>query len=1050
MSKVKQVLSLAFIFLSLAAFSITASAITYKYDDLGRVIEVTYDSGQKITYTYDAGGNILTVQSTGSIMIDPIGNKSIDEGKQLQFIVSATGPQGSTLTYSASNLPQGAVFDPDTRTFSWLPDYKQAGTYQNVIFQVSDGSLTMTENVTITVNNVSLPPVLAHIEDKQVNEGEMLQFTISAEDPDNEILTYNLSNLPDGASFDAATQTFSWTPSYEQQGTYTDIIFEVADRTLIDTQSITITVNNINTLTGNNVEVTDQNTGISVLFDDIQTVGNTTVTVHDSLPEGTYSNVNLIPVYYDITTSAGFVGTAKIKIQYDITGFEGQEENMRLYQFKDGMVKDITSPVNPGTGGNPDTVAHTIEGVVDHFCYFGIGIANRAPQADAGVDQVIECTSADGTEVILDGTGTFDPDSDLVGLALPSTASDGRSIVSYSWTGPFETVTGTAYGEKPTVTLPLGTSTITLEVSDGILESTSTVSVTVQDTTAPVLIIPADIVTEATGKYTAVDTGLAKATDLFDVNISNNAPADYPLGITEVKWTAEDFNGNVSTGVQTITVVDTTPPVIKTPADVTVTATGEYTAVDLQEASVIDVVDGIVEVNNDAPQAYPLGTTIVTFTAKDLSGNILSASVNVTVIDETAPLVEISGASDGMDYTESVTALINIVDNESGVKEKVVTLDGSEYISGTKITAQGIHELSITAVDNAGNQTIKNIRFSVYKATELSVTTSMVEYSDSTVITASLKSKGFPVAGKEIVFSIDGTIAGTAITTENGTAEFTYTSAMKAGSYPITATFGQDDTNYLRESTGLSELTIIPEKAVLEYTGQQVILYPDAVTLFAKVNQETDVLSGDLSLTKVRFEVWLENVDGTSSIASTYIANSNSNGEASTVQNLGKGVYTIKASIEDDSYFTQSSDSATLVVYEPNKGHVIAAGWIDVNNAEAGNVGRANFVFNAKYKKGLPSCNVVFHYKNGGIIFESKKIDWLVIAENSAQLQGTGKILGQKGEYTFRVSCMDKGLLFKKDKVTITVWKGADTNTEPIYKAINQSLDGGVILIKAK
>ena len=178
MSKVKQVLSLAFLFLSLAAFSITVNAVTYKYDDLGRVVEVTYESGQKVTYTYDAGGNILTVQSTGAIMINPIGNKSIDEGKQLQFIVSATGPQGSTLTYSVSNLPQGAVFEQDIRTFSWLPDYKQAGTYQNVIFQVSDGSLTMTENVTIIVYNVNLPPVLAPIEDKQVNEGEMLQFKI--------------------------------------------------------------------------------------------------------------------------------------------------------------------------------------------------------------------------------------------------------------------------------------------------------------------------------------------------------------------------------------------------------------------------------------------------------------------------------------------------------------------------------------------------------------------------------------------------------------------------------------------------------------------------------------------------------------------------------------------------------------------------------------------------------------------------------------------------------------------------------------------------------
>jgi hypothetical protein len=58
------------------------------------------------------------------------------------------------LTYSASNLPQGASFTPATRTFSWTPTNDQAGVYPNVRFQVSDGSLTDSENITITVNNV--------------------------------------------------------------------------------------------------------------------------------------------------------------------------------------------------------------------------------------------------------------------------------------------------------------------------------------------------------------------------------------------------------------------------------------------------------------------------------------------------------------------------------------------------------------------------------------------------------------------------------------------------------------------------------------------------------------------------------------------------------------------------------------------------------------------------------------------------------------------------------------------------------------------------------
>jgi len=57
------------------------------------------------------------------------------------------------LTYSASNLPAGATFNVGTRTFSWRPDYTQAGDY-SVTFRVSDGSLEDSETITIHVNDV--------------------------------------------------------------------------------------------------------------------------------------------------------------------------------------------------------------------------------------------------------------------------------------------------------------------------------------------------------------------------------------------------------------------------------------------------------------------------------------------------------------------------------------------------------------------------------------------------------------------------------------------------------------------------------------------------------------------------------------------------------------------------------------------------------------------------------------------------------------------------------------------------------------------------------
>ena len=84
-------------------------------------------------------------------------SQSVDEGRPLAFTVEATDPDGDELLYSASGLPAGASFDPETRTFFWRPDYSQAGEY-TVTFTASDGtkwySLSATKDVTITVRDV--------------------------------------------------------------------------------------------------------------------------------------------------------------------------------------------------------------------------------------------------------------------------------------------------------------------------------------------------------------------------------------------------------------------------------------------------------------------------------------------------------------------------------------------------------------------------------------------------------------------------------------------------------------------------------------------------------------------------------------------------------------------------------------------------------------------------------------------------------------------------------------------------------------------------------
>ncbi len=183
-----------------------------------------------------------------------IGNKEVNEGGLLEFTVTAIDPdEEDQLVLSATNLPEGASFvDNGNRsgTFSWTPDFDQAGVYPNVHFEVTDGTASDFENITITVINVNRPPELAPIGNREVNEGELLEFTVTAGDPDaGDTLILSASNLPQGAAFvdhGNRTGTFSWTPGFDQSAAYGNIGFEVSDGAAQDSEVIIITVNNVN------------------------------------------------------------------------------------------------------------------------------------------------------------------------------------------------------------------------------------------------------------------------------------------------------------------------------------------------------------------------------------------------------------------------------------------------------------------------------------------------------------------------------------------------------------------------------------------------------------------------------------------------------------------------------------------------------------------------------------------------------------------------------------------------------------------------------------
>jgi len=168
----------------------------------------------------------------------PIGDKEVDEGSNLNFTVAASNPD--ILVYvSDHNLPSQPGFTDNV--FDWTPAYDDAGTYE-VTFTAVQGQIEDFETITITVSNVNRNPVLEPIGDKVVQANTLLAFTVSASDPDGDDISYYADNLPAGATF--VNNTFDWTPTGEQTGTYT-VTFTVTDSRLQDTETITITVESL-------------------------------------------------------------------------------------------------------------------------------------------------------------------------------------------------------------------------------------------------------------------------------------------------------------------------------------------------------------------------------------------------------------------------------------------------------------------------------------------------------------------------------------------------------------------------------------------------------------------------------------------------------------------------------------------------------------------------------------------------------------------------------------------------------------------------------------
>lgn len=181
---------------------------------------------------------------------------SIKTGEEIQFSVFATDPESQPLAYSASSLPSGAVFNPSSQTFYWIPSTNQKGFY-SPRFTANDGKNSSSLTVTISVSastessSANQKPNWISIGDKSVRVGQTLQFTVSADDPEDEPITYSVFNLPTGASFTSSSRLFSWSPKLSDLGSHI-VTFRASDGVKSADRDVTITVQEAAVVSPNN------------------------------------------------------------------------------------------------------------------------------------------------------------------------------------------------------------------------------------------------------------------------------------------------------------------------------------------------------------------------------------------------------------------------------------------------------------------------------------------------------------------------------------------------------------------------------------------------------------------------------------------------------------------------------------------------------------------------------------------------------------------------------------------------------------------------------
>ena len=816
--------------------------------------------------TTDENGNAtettftIDVEDTTKPTVEDITDQTQEINTEINPIkIEATDNSGQTVTNKVEGLPDGVTFDEATNTISGTPS--EVGSYDITVTTTDESGNSETTTFTINVEDTTKPTVESIAGQTQEINTEMTPIKIEATDNSDQTVTNKVDGLPDGVTFDEATNTISGTPSEvgsytvtvtttDENGNATETTFtiDVEDTTKPTVEDITDQTQEINTeINPIKIEATDNSGQIvtnkveglpdGVTFDEATNtisgtpseVGSYTVTVTTTDENGNATEITFTinvkdttkPTVEDITDQTQEINTEIEPIKIEATDNSGQAVTNKVDGLPNGVTFDEATNTISGTpsevGSYTVTVTTTDESGNSETTTFTIDVKDTTkPTVESVADQ------------------TQEVNTEITPITIESEDNSGQAVTNKVEGLPagmtFDEATNTISG-TPNEVGSYDIKVTTTDESGNVTETTFTIDV--EDTTKPTVESVVDQTQEVNTEIEPIkievrdNSGQAVTNKVeglpdgvtFDEATNTISGTPNEVGRYDIKVTTTDESGNSETTTFKIDVEDTTKPTVESVVDQTQEVNTEITPITIESEdnsgqAVTNKVEGLPDgvtfdeaTNTISGTPSEVGSYDIKVTTTDESGNVTETTFTIDVKDTTKPTVE-----DIADQTQEVNTEIEPIKIEAkdnsgqavtnkveGLPDGVTFDEATNTISGTP-SEVGSYDVTVTTTDESGNSETTTFTIEVKDTTKPTVESVADQTQEINTEIEPIKIEAKDNSGQAVTNKVEGLPAGVTFDEATNTISGTPT---EVGKYLITITTIDKDGN-----TATTTLTI--------------------------------------------------------------------------------------------------------------------------------------------------------------------------------------------------------------------------------------------------